>query len=250
MTINPRRQTGVTLIEMMIAQVVGLIIAGSTLSFVMAGVRSNTEFVSTTRLTQELRGLMDVSTRELRRAGFDQNAYRTIGAGTTYTSPFASMQFVPTPTAGNTVASCVVLAYDSAVTTAGSGPGVLGSTERRGIRYNAANRSVEFNFGTGATPDCAAAGANYAVYPPACNAATGWCALTNPQQMEITRFELDTKDSKSIAPVGTTTPGVAIRVVTLTVAGNLPGNNQVVRTLVNEVRVRSDCTLANCTAAP
>ena len=53
-------------------------------------------YVRSTRLTQELRNSLDLVSRELRRAGYDENALRYIAmsASNNATSPFAAMRIV------------------------------------------------------------------------------------------------------------------------------------------------------------
>ena len=62
------RQRGVSLIEMMIALVAGLVVSGAALALVLATMKSNSETIKATRLTQELRATADVIARDLRRA--------------------------------------------------------------------------------------------------------------------------------------------------------------------------------------
>ncbi len=246
---NLSKHAGFSLVEMMIAIVAGLILVGSTLGFTLSGVRSNTDFVNATYLTQELRGVMDLVTRELKRAGYDQHAIDGVGAGSVFKSKFAPMKFFPTPSANSTIASCVILAYDSKANTASNRPGAIANSERRGIRINAEKQAIEYNLGSTALPDCSSEGANYAAYPPTCNATSGWCALTNPQRVKVTRFDLDTHNTKSI-PSTSTSPGLTIRVMKVTLVGALNTDSNVVRSLVDEVRIRADCPLTNCTSVP
>ena len=48
-----RAQRGFSLIELMVALVVGLIVSGALLAFTISSVRANAEYVSAARLTQE-----------------------------------------------------------------------------------------------------------------------------------------------------------------------------------------------------
>lgn len=63
------KQFGLSLIELMVAVTIGLFIL-SGLAFLTSGtVNSNARQLKTTRLNQELRAIMDLTTRDLRRAG-------------------------------------------------------------------------------------------------------------------------------------------------------------------------------------
>jgi type IV pilus assembly protein PilW len=66
-------QRGFTLIELMIALVVGLIVSGAAVALVAAIGKSNSDTVRATRLTQELRATAEVIARDLRRARSDDD---------------------------------------------------------------------------------------------------------------------------------------------------------------------------------
>lgn len=67
---NPDYARGFTLIEMMVALVVGLIVVLAATGFVVSVAKANSENIQVTRLTQELRSLSEVMARELRRARY------------------------------------------------------------------------------------------------------------------------------------------------------------------------------------
>jgi prepilin-type N-terminal cleavage/methylation domain-containing protein len=77
----PRRAAGFSLVELMIALVLGLILVGAVLSLVVASMRANAENVQSTRLNQELRALAEIIGREVRRARFHKDAMTNIGRG-------------------------------------------------------------------------------------------------------------------------------------------------------------------------
>src|SRR6185295_11518784 len=64
----PQRAKGFSLIELMVALVVGLIVVGSALAMTVSVIHTNSENVRYTRLTQELRAVSEIVARELRRA--------------------------------------------------------------------------------------------------------------------------------------------------------------------------------------
>ena len=64
----PRRAGGFSLIELMVALVVGLIVVGSALAMTVSIIHTNSENVRYTRLTQGLRAVSEIVARELRRA--------------------------------------------------------------------------------------------------------------------------------------------------------------------------------------
>jgi prepilin peptidase dependent protein B len=66
-----RRQGGVSLIELMIGILVGMIVIAATIAIYVSTLRGGNNTLRTARLNQELRATMDVMVREIRRAGFN-----------------------------------------------------------------------------------------------------------------------------------------------------------------------------------
>ena len=85
--INHRQAGGFTLVELMIAMVLGLIVIGAVLALSLSMIRANSDTISATRLTQELRATSASIASELNRAGssgnpFDVTASNALGAVT------------------------------------------------------------------------------------------------------------------------------------------------------------------------
>jgi type II secretory pathway component PulJ len=69
-----QKQVGFSLIELMIAIALGMIIITGVVYVASSGMRTNTETLRTTRLEQELRGVLLMLNRDLKRAGYYANA--------------------------------------------------------------------------------------------------------------------------------------------------------------------------------
>lgn len=78
--LTTRRQHGFTMIELMISTAISLIVLAGVLTVFIATLNSSSETLRMARLNQELRAIMDVMTRDIRRAGF-----AGITPGTDYT---------------------------------------------------------------------------------------------------------------------------------------------------------------------
>ena len=244
-----RRARGFGLVELMVSIVPGMIVSGAAVAFVLSSLSSNTEFVRTARLNQDLRGNMDYVTRELRRAGYDENAMRYIAlsASNNATSPFASIRVVR-EAADN---SCVVYSYDTRASAVGGvgGPGKIdvAAGEVRALRRMTRTINgrlvgvMEVGQSTAAAPalDCDAAGPDYSSYPAICNDATGWCPLSDPLQLDITRFRI--VDVSLWTPPTATANGSKVRDLDVAMSGVLIGANQVARDVQSSVRVRAEC---------
>jgi prepilin-type N-terminal cleavage/methylation domain-containing protein len=243
------RQSGFSLIELMIALVAGLIVSAALVAFTMSSFRSNGEYVLSTRLTQELRNSLDLVMRDLRRAGYDEGALGRLAQGTM--SPFSPMLVE---------ADCVVYAYDRDTANDPAlyhdGEIDLANGEVRALRrvdvdYNGSNVGViEYAVSTdGLKPDCDGDTADYDQFPPQCNDASNWCALSDPAILNITEFALaDNSTTVGIAPTQ-----VVLRDIGVTISGQLASSTEFTRTVKSTVRVRSDCfneTITECNAIP
>jgi prepilin-type N-terminal cleavage/methylation domain-containing protein len=127
-------QRGVTMIELMVALVAGLIVSAAALALVASIIKSNSETVRATRLTSELRATAEVIARDLKRARSMQD-------------PISNVSLSPLVTACNTIdvstAGCVTYGYDCTSATAGT--------------FNAvalASNKVYFDTASGAAPAC------------------------------------------------------------------------------------------------
>lgn len=254
------RQSGFSLVELMVSLVAGLIVVGAVLGFAVSSIRANAEYVRSTRLTQELRTSLQTAVEDLRRAGFDQDAMKYISRPPTYTaaSPFSRLHL-------NTANDCVIYAYDRADPD-DADAGVLNfeNGEVRGIRRavrTIGGRTVgvlEMAESTStAQPACNGAAPDYSTVPATCSS-NGWCPISDPFVVNITVFQVDNDlpDEGLITPPPTASNLIPmqIRKMDVSITGQLVAEPGVTRTLTTEVRVRSDCVrtgaAANCTAVP
>jgi prepilin-type N-terminal cleavage/methylation domain-containing protein len=256
LTPSRARQRGFSLVELMVALTAGLIVSGAAIAFLMSSFRSNGEYVISTRLTQELRNTLDLATRDLRRAGYDQ--YAMSGMATGRISPFSRIRLCDA--AGNCVGgspaptpplTCVIYSYDRDVGNHGTldvDQGEVRALRRRTATVNGISGVgiIEYAVSAdGVRPQCDAAGPDYSTFPIACNSSTKWCALSDPTRLDVTSFVITDGGSNSGA--------VKIRDLTLVLQGRPAGKTDYVRGVKANVRIRSDCydtSLANCTLSP
>lgn len=79
LTLTPNRQSGLTLIELMISIALGLLVLTGLVYILSSTMRTNTSTIRTTQLNQELRAIMDLMTRDLKRSGAMGHAEEGIG---------------------------------------------------------------------------------------------------------------------------------------------------------------------------
>jgi prepilin-type N-terminal cleavage/methylation domain-containing protein len=74
---STKSQAGLTLIEMMIALLIGLIITAGVLTIFVSNIKSSTENTKMIRMNQQLRSTMSFITDELKRAGYSGDSTNT-----------------------------------------------------------------------------------------------------------------------------------------------------------------------------
>lgn len=65
-----KSQSGFTLIELMIAMIISLIVVGATITMFVMILKSNSDNLKMIRLTQEMRSVMSLISRDIRRTGY------------------------------------------------------------------------------------------------------------------------------------------------------------------------------------
>ena len=157
-------------------------------------------------------------------------------------SPFTLLRVEP-----GTDGDCVLYAYDRGVPSA-AGQVKLADGEIRGFRLR--TRAVNglsvgvlevAESAAAVTPACNGAEPDFTKYPAACNAGSGWCALSDPRVLDVDAFVINTIDSINVASVPKGLP-FSIRDLKVTLTGSLVGIVPAVsRTTLTRVRVRADC---------
>lgn len=119
--VKGQREKGFSLIEMMVSMAVSLIAMSGIIALFAGSVGQNTESLRHVRLNQELRAIMDVMVRDIRRAGYWANA-----DGVT-ANPFQPANAAVDVNIDN---DCIVYSYDN------DDDGVLDPEEAYGFRLN------------------------------------------------------------------------------------------------------------------
>lgn len=100
-----RLARGFTLIELMVAMVIGSIVIGAVFALVLSMMRANRDTIAATKLTQELRSIAQVVSSDLRRAGAAEDPFLLSGSGSV-----ADFNMT-TPAVGATGATTAVYRY-------------------------------------------------------------------------------------------------------------------------------------------
>lgn len=230
-----RRQTGVTLIELMIGLAVGLIVISGALFLLASLTQDNRRLLVETRLNQDLRAASDLIARDLRRAGYWAGASAAVytpGASSA-TATNAYRNFIPGACSDTTLAAAVATP-------------------------TAVSASICYYIEQG-TPDNATSDAElfgFALVNGVINAfVAGKTALplTDPASLVIDSFRItpraatfDMSSSCTTTPPANTGPQVVVRRFDIELRGFAPSDPGLIRGMTTTVRVRNDAISGTC----
>ncbi len=203
-----KNELGLTLIEMMIAMVLGLFLTAVIITVFSTNVRSNVENMKMIRLNQELRGAMTFMVDELKRTGYSADS----------SNPAFMESFVHVNT------SCILYSYDY------NGDGTKGSDERFGFQLDTSVDQIKW--ASDATDSCSFG-------EPITDANM---AEITTLDFDITgSINTDGSSFGSTAFTTTTDGTVSVYDVTITLTGktDLPGTDPR-RTLIETIRIRNE----------
>ena len=213
-----KRPSGFTLIELMVAMVVGLIVAAIAMSMYVSLIRANATSIQVTRLTLSLQGALDVMERDLRRAGYFANAVST-ALNTTLVNPATfTINDLQRVSAAAPLYDCILIRYDS------NGDGaVSGSDEILGYKFNGSEQSIQFH-----SWNSVAAQQN-----DLCNTSSGWNSITNNGSTSVTALSFAITPSSGENTMGQ-------RRITLSITGHSKQKSTLSMTLQRDVRLLND----------
>jgi type IV pilus assembly protein PilW len=208
-----------SLVELMVGVVVGLFIVAAAAYFVVNFNADNRRLLLEARLTQDMRAAMDIVTRDVRRAGYWQNAASgvTIFGATPPTVSYSATGFGALTPASGATASSITYAYDKSASAA--------ATSADQFAFGLSNNTLVTVIGTSASQP-----------------------LTDPNLMLVNRFDVSTATAQETitCPSSGATPSVSVRTVTITLSASSAADPSVARTLSNTVRIRNDLTSGAC----
>jgi len=225
-SMTARAQRGLSLVEMMVGIAIGLIIVAAATLMVAGQLADNRRLLLETQVQQDLRAAADLITRELRRAGYWKDVYRSTAAAAVLEprlpNPYAAVE----PAADGQTATAVRFVY------AEKDPpddNTIDGSERRGFRLNGG--VIESELGDG-----------------------NWQPLTDPAVLRVTRFDVSSRVQPvtlecalACSPGATPCPPVQqVRSYTVDIAAEAAFDNRVQRSVRSTVRVRNDAVVGEC----
>lgn len=235
-----RRQRGLTMLELLVGVAVGLIVVLGAVKLAIDAFGSNRRMLLETRVNQDLRAAADLIARDIRRAGYWQNAasgiFTTTGSGTVISNPYTGIAL----DTSNANAHVIEYRYARDATN------TVETAEEAGFRLS--NGVLEFLNGDG-----------------------GWQALTDPRVVTITNLSVTAvparvvdlytycacmtkltctaaqfQDSTLSTNYVSSRPTVTIRQYDMVLAGRSATDAAVQREIRETVRVRNDVMSGSC----
>lgn len=236
-SVNRRKQTGMTLIELLVAGIISLI-AASGMVIVMANtLGTGSQTIQMTRLSQEMRTAMQIMSRELRRANYHSTFLSCYGNVDCTTDLGINGKISDITIVDNGDSDCFYFWYDRPQT----GTQVAVTSEpvagfRRGL--SGTTGKLQMTTTTTAAPNC--------------GTDAGWVDITDPDIIDVQQFNVvdagftetinTAGDTQSVERIGLT---IRAKLITdpLTITG-LTAPPNVVREIQHFVTVRNNTTAA------
>ena len=223
-----RPARGMTIVELLIGLAPGLFVVAGAATRVAGQLHEQRALLADTRLTQDLRNAADLIARDMRRAGYWDDA--AAGVWSTAAAPLSN----PHAAVASMSAASDALRY-SYSNDAAAESAAAGDDARAGLRLH--GRAVEARLGG------------------------HWQALTDASTLVVTTFELvpaiDEIDLSALCPrpcstagtaAGTCPPRQQVRRVAVRLAGHTAGDDRIVRSVEAQVRLRNDAVVGACSA--
>lgn len=212
-----KKQTGYTLIEIMIALLLGLIVVAATITIYITTIRGSSDIAKSARLNHDLESAMSLMVNDIRRAGYWGGA--VVGADsranpfTSETTNVTNIQIrnltAPTTAVITGTGDCILYSYDA------DGDGVVGANEYYGFRRN--GNTINMRFSVTAPDD-----------PTDCSKGS-WEENIAGDQITITTLTFNLDSSKCL----NVTTGISTDTVSTACTGASSGNNLAEKRLVN-----------------
>jgi len=229
---NRRRQTGVTLIEVMIALALSLVVTGSMVALMSNSLGSASRIIQMSQLTDELRNAMSMMTRDVRRANYSAHAaycYANsdcgVGTDTNSTSSNLAKQADDILIDSD---NCFIFGLDR------DWDGDASNDDAGGFRIwprqggAGVVQSIEMWVGDN-SPDCTKVDVD-------------WVAVTDPDFVNITNFAVndDASFEQSILEEDSSTLTLRSRQIQIQLEGNLILDATITRRIDDVIKIRND----------
>jgi prepilin peptidase dependent protein B len=148
------KQAGFTLIEIMIALLIGLIIVGATISIYITTVGSSSSTINSVRLNHDLESVMTLMLNDIKRSGYwggattDADSRNNPFTSETTNETNIQIRNLAAPTTALTTGNCILYTYDT------NSNGVVDSNEYYGFRLNGNTINMRLSGSANDPADC------------------------------------------------------------------------------------------------
>lgn len=249
---------GFSLVEMMVGITVGLIIASGAMTFYVNTVKSNADTLGLAVLNQNLRAIMDVMVRDIRRAGYvtsdPANQFSSIT-----NNPFAEMYLLYSGTATSlpdgAEAACILYSYNR--NWAAGAAIAVDTNEQFGFGLSAGNIKMKKSGASTTATDADCSNISNGTYWETLNdpniqiSALSFVRIESPLNITSMLDGTGDGDGDGKCDIGEAcnvctrdgAPDPAclyVRDITISITGNLVADPSVSQTITEQVRVRND----------
>lgn len=227
-TVSAVRQSGVTLMELLIAMTISLVVSLAMVTLMANTLGTGTTTIEMSRLTAELRTAMQIMSREVRRANFHGNFTKCFGdvdcRSTLDNSDGDASSYIKAVTLGTSVSGndCFFFWYDRDADGDATDDDDVAAFRRAvvggvGVIQMTTTRNTA----------------------PSCNSGNYWTAITDPDFVNVTAFTLANGFSftDTISAAGATQ---SVGKIGMTMTGVLVRDSEVSKTVNDMIRVRND----------
>ena len=226
MNMRLSRQSGMSLMEVLIAMSISLIVTASMIALMANSLGTTARIIKMTKLSDDLRITMQMMSRDVRRSSYNSNSmycYANEDCGTDGAATLAGDITI------NADEDCFTFLpdrdHDGDSTENGAG----------GFRLVPSGGVGVIEMWTGdASPDCAAAAGS-----------SSWVQITNPDNINISAFSVDDDLSYTVVILddGIDTLSQRVRKLRMNMEGRLVVDNSIVRQIEDVIAVRNDLLL-------
>lgn len=249
-----KHQAGLTIVELMVGVLVGIIILAGVLNVFIATVSSSNESLQSARLNQELRAIMTIMVDDIRRAGYWGSASNSTSNPFANPSANTSLQVRDTAASGNIEATsgpCIVFVYD-ATFRGGTAGTVDASEDYFGYRWEGTSSDgidMRKTSASGTVDDCtngsweAITSPDITITALSFSTANTQCFNTSVSDGVDDDGDAGTSDAAEencTAPPSTGDISVSTQQVDITLSGQLTSDSDVKQTLNETVKVRNN----------
>lgn len=245
------KQFGMTLIELMVGLVVGLVVIGGALTLLLSSLNNQKSHNQVVRLNQDMRAIMDLMVRDITRAGFATDNPAS-NASSLLANPFfvhsgassTDLSIISTTSPGSLTVldgtgNCILYAYNRDY--AGEVPPEIGDDERFGFLKEGEDVYIRVSGASNSISECDA------------SAASSEWHLMNSSVIEFTNLEFEVSSYLYNATAASTTSGscvdddscLIVRTVKVGMTARVEEEPALSQTLTETVRIRNDKFVAS-----